>query len=118
MYLHNITPFIFLGHFPVTAMAKSCSGTSGCVYYGVGDCAVKNQNGNILGDYVPTCGGNCFQFDHFDWVDVEGTGFTGVHCFVYQDINCQNQVGNTGNTLTSNCINTPGAQSMKCYFGC
>ncbi|KAF7342479.1 hypothetical protein MVEN_01837400 [Mycena venus] len=100
------------------AQGKPCgSGGGECVTYFHGsDC----DSANYIGDYVPTCGGNCFQYSSFDSLDVNGNDIFGTDCHVYSDSNCQNQIADTGNIVSfaGKCVNTQGAQSMKCYYGC
>ncbi|KAJ7586892.1 hypothetical protein C8J56DRAFT_715867, partial [Mycena floridula] len=50
-------------------------------------------------NYVPTCEGNSYQFDSFDSVAVQGNDFLGTDCLIYLDVNCQNQVADTGNRV-------------------
>ncbi|KAJ7467504.1 hypothetical protein FB451DRAFT_1137342 [Mycena latifolia] len=73
---------------------------------------------SYLADYVPTCQGNCYQYDSFDSVEVSGSWIRGTTCHIYSDRNCQDQITNTGNVFFDKCANTPGAKSMKCYFNC
>ncbi|KAJ6534101.1 hypothetical protein B0H19DRAFT_866428, partial [Mycena capillaripes] len=102
------------------AFAKDCItniGQEECVaYYRGSGCESPGK----LGSYVPTCGGNCFQFNSFDSLSVKGNDVFGTDCHIYSDINCQHQIGDTGNHkgATAQCINVPGAQSMKCFFNC
>ncbi|KAJ7347479.1 hypothetical protein DFH08DRAFT_960797 [Mycena albidolilacea] len=98
------------------ASAKECNGGGGeCVSHFHGSSC---QGTNFIGDYVPTCGGNCFQYSSFDSLLVEGSLFLGTDCHVYSDYNCQNQIVDTGNILGTSCYNTPGAQSMRCFYDC
>lgn len=44
---------------------------------------------------------------------------TGVDCVAYSDIDCQNQIADSGNEHGRSCLdNLNGAQSMRCYYGC
>ncbi|KAJ6494970.1 hypothetical protein DFH09DRAFT_1206090 [Mycena vulgaris] len=96
-------------------LAAGCSGSECAQLYHGSGC----DSHSILTDFVPTCEGNCFQFSSFDSVLVSGNGFKGTNCHIYSDNNCQNQVSDTGNQVEiGNCVNTPGAQSMKCFFDC
>ncbi|KAJ7046296.1 hypothetical protein C8F04DRAFT_1063908 [Mycena alexandri] len=105
-----------LVHQQAPAFAKSCDAAGECVAFFHGsDC----QANNLISDYVPTCEGNCFQFSSFDSLSVKGSFFLGTDCHIYSDINCQNQITNTGNVNTGpDCSNTAGAQSMICYYDC
>ncbi|KAJ7495499.1 hypothetical protein FB451DRAFT_1360258 [Mycena latifolia] len=94
--------------------AKSCSADECVSYFHGSDC----QNANYISDYVPTCGGNCFQYNSFDSILVEGNGILGTDCHAYSDANCQNELADSGNTVESRCLNAQGAQSMKCYYNC
>jgi hypothetical protein len=100
---------------PRLVHAKFCL-TPPCVSVHRGSsCGAGN---NYLADYVPTCAGNCYQFDSFDSVEVSGSFIRGTDCHIYADINCQHEVKNSGNVFFSQCLDTPGAKSMKCYFNC
>ncbi|KAJ7046297.1 hypothetical protein C8F04DRAFT_343066 [Mycena alexandri] len=100
------------------ASSKACSGGihNECVaFYRGADC----QDPGELGSYTPTCEGNCFQFDSFDSLAVTGSQFFGTDCHIYSDINCQNQIADTGNEVSGRkCVNAAGAQSMICYYDC
>lgn len=115
--LYGATFLSILVHF---AFAKDCSiqiGTEECIaFYRGGGC----ESPGLLGSYTPTCGGNCFQYNHFDSLSVKGNVLFGTDCHIYSDINCQNQIADTGNHKSdvAHCIDVPGAQSMKCYFNC
>ncbi|KAJ7226599.1 hypothetical protein C8J57DRAFT_1585400 [Mycena rebaudengoi] len=76
------------------------------------------QASGLLTDFVPTCEGNCFQFDSFDSVLVRGSGFKGTDCHIFSDINCQNEIVDSGNEEREHCESAPGAQSMRCFFDC
>jgi hypothetical protein len=94
--------------------AKNCaSGAAACVAYGP-------ACGDLTEQYTPTCEGNCFQYNSFGAIQVQGNIIKGTDCHVYSDSNCQNQILDTGNqVLTGSChtLSQPG-QSMKCYFNC
>ncbi|KAF7366192.1 hypothetical protein MVEN_00496300 [Mycena venus] len=96
--------------------AKSCL-TPPCVSLHRGS-GCSGSGSAFLADYVPTCQGNCYQFDSFDSVEVSGSWIRGTDCHIYSDINCQHEVKNSGNVFFDSCVNTPGAKSMKCYFNC
>ncbi|KAJ7684127.1 hypothetical protein DFH06DRAFT_970030, partial [Mycena polygramma] len=68
-------------------------------------------------NYIPTCNNACYQFSSFDSVEVSGS-IRGTDCHIFSDANCQNEITDTGNIAEYQCFNTPGAQSMICYFGC
>ncbi|KAJ7437407.1 hypothetical protein FB451DRAFT_1061000, partial [Mycena latifolia] len=69
-------------------------------------------------DYVPTCAGNCYQYSSFDSILVSGNGILGTDCHAYSDVNCQQQIADSGNVVEDRCLNAQGAQSMKCYYNC
>ncbi|KAJ6534122.1 hypothetical protein B0H19DRAFT_868494, partial [Mycena capillaripes] len=95
------------------AFAKDCTAGEGqdeCVrYYRGNDYEIPGE----LGNYIPTCAGNWFKFNNFDSLSANGNNFLGTYCHVYSDINCQNQLADTGNVVSSGrkCVNVPGAQS-------
>ncbi|KAJ6535421.1 hypothetical protein B0H19DRAFT_963463 [Mycena capillaripes] len=101
-------------------IAKDCSNSIGqeeCVSYFRGsDC----QGAAELGSFTPTCAGNCFQFSSFDSVGVVGNDLFGTDCHIFSDPNCQNQIADSGNHVSSGrqCVNAQGAQSMQCFFNC
>lgn len=104
---------------PALSTAKSCNGEEvECVTYFHGsDC----QEANTIADYVPTCDRNCFQFSSFDSIRVAGNAIFGTDCHAYSDPNCQNEIGDSGNTVSGfpgRCLNVQGAQSMICDFDC
>ncbi|KAJ7477934.1 hypothetical protein B0H11DRAFT_1726180, partial [Mycena galericulata] len=69
--------------------------------------------------YVPTCAGNCFQYSSFNSLYIQGLDiFAGMDCHAYSDYNCQDEIVDSGNIDGGACVNTPGAQSMICYFDC
>ena len=94
----------------------SCANGGGeCVtYYSGQNCQ------NPEGSYIPTCGGNCFQYSSFSSLYTVGrtTTFTGTDCVVYSDSNCQNEIADTGNHVPTECTSFSTANSMKCYFDC
>ncbi|KAJ6534153.1 hypothetical protein B0H19DRAFT_964477 [Mycena capillaripes] len=98
-------------------LAGDCYGKTECVafFHGSG-CEPAGE----LGSYRPTCAGNCFQYSSFDSLSVAGTETLGTGCSIYSDNNYQNQIGDTGNYegVGAQCINVPGAQSMRCYYDC
>ncbi|KAJ7923636.1 hypothetical protein B0H13DRAFT_1979720 [Mycena leptocephala] len=103
-------------HLALSGNCRSGIGEDECVAYYQGN----NCNGDVeLGSYVPTCEGNCFQYSSFDSLQLSGTTH-GVDCEVYSDSNCQNLILDTGNVGgdRSQCFNTKGAQSMRCYYDC
>ena len=76
----------------------------------------------ILGNYTPTCEGNCFQYDSFGSVEVTGYypimgGPLGTDCIVYADRNCSEKLGDTGNVKDNKCLSADG-QSMRCFYNC
>ncbi|KAJ7586186.1 hypothetical protein C8J56DRAFT_788019 [Mycena floridula] len=99
-----------------TVLSGDCSGAEGeCVHYYCGaDCDAPGE----LGSYVPTCEGNCFQFNSFDSLFVRGNGILGTDCVFYSYINCQNEILDTGNEINGKCVNSPGAQSQRCFYNC
>jgi hypothetical protein len=92
-----------------------------CVkYYGAAGC-----NFPLLGQFGPTCDGDCFRFDSFMSVRVAGDGTHGTDCTLYADINCTDEISNTGNVVSvgggTRCTNAGEggvARSMKCFFNC
>ncbi|RAH46659.1 uncharacterized protein BO95DRAFT_494400 [Aspergillus brunneoviolaceus CBS 621.78] len=114
MRLHSV---LFCLTFSTAAVAKGCSydGFQECVtYYADSDCH------HSIGNYIPTCEGNCFQFSSFQGLVVEGNFIHGTDCIVYSDPYCQNEIGVTPNAINQNidCLSYGEAQSMKCYFDC
>ncbi|KAJ6534102.1 hypothetical protein B0H19DRAFT_964644 [Mycena capillaripes] len=101
-----------------STLGKPCNQGGGeCVaYFNGANC----QSTNFINDFVPTCAGNCFQFDSFSSLSVVGNGIFGTDCHVYSDINCQHQIADTGNDVFGppKCVNVPGAKSMKCFYHC
>ncbi|KAJ6534079.1 hypothetical protein B0H19DRAFT_964529 [Mycena capillaripes] len=98
------------------AQGKPCNGAECVSYFRGPDC----DSASLISNYVPTCAGNCFQFDNFDSLSVQGNEFfLGTDCEIYSDINCQNEIKDTGNVVAGpTCVNVPGAQSMKCFYNC
>ncbi|KAF7322055.1 hypothetical protein MKEN_00728500 [Mycena kentingensis (nom. inval.)] len=94
--------------------AKSCNADECVSYYHGANC----QNTGFISNFVPTCGGNCFQFDSFDSLLVEGNGILGTDCHAYSDANCESEIEDSGNIVSSRCVNTQGAKSMKCFYNC
>lgn len=87
-------------------------------------CVHSHTDGNVIGDFKPTCGGGCFQYDSFGSVYVAGDGTRGTNCVAYSDVNCQNKVIESGNIIsiggTTKCLSANGGRfkSLKCYFAC
>ncbi|KAJ7756228.1 hypothetical protein B0H16DRAFT_695394 [Mycena metata] len=99
----------------VQRTTAECTGTDACVELHRGaDCSVDET----LVSFIPSCGGGCYQYSNFDSVEVGGTFLFGTDCHVYSDFNCQDEILDTGNILTEKCVNTPGAQSLRCFFAC
>ncbi|KAJ7857089.1 hypothetical protein B0H14DRAFT_2352354 [Mycena olivaceomarginata] len=96
------------------ASAKLCNADECVSYFHGGDC----QSGGYISDYVPTCGSNCFQYSSFDSILVEGNGILGTDCHAYLDPNCENELVDSGNIVTSVFVNSQGAQSMRCFYNC
>ncbi|KAF7312791.1 hypothetical protein MKEN_00962400 [Mycena kentingensis (nom. inval.)] len=111
----NLLAVFLLTLLPLLSSAKSCSSNGGaCVEYFRGpDCGSTK-----FGEFVPTCAGNCFQFDSFGAVRLSGTLFQGVRCHAYSDISCQNEIADTGDESLERCAGTGSAKSMKCFFNC
>ncbi|KAJ7169298.1 hypothetical protein C8R43DRAFT_876099 [Mycena crocata] len=97
-----------------SVVAADCQGTECVEYFHQADCSL----GDRIGQFLPTCEGNCFQFSSFDSVQVSGNIGKGTDCHIYSDTNCQNQIADSGNVVFSSCVNAGGAQSMKCFFDC
>ena len=95
------------------ASGKGC-GSKECVRY-YSDDGCNNEEG----DYVPTCGGNCFSYG-FNSIKVAGNGGSlGPACYMYSDSNCQHQVDYIRNTQgESGCYTYNTYGSMKCYYNC
>ncbi|KAF7335008.1 hypothetical protein MVEN_02251000 [Mycena venus] len=97
--------------------SKPCSFESPteCVtIFGAENCS----EGNFILNYTPTCAGNCYQYSSFDSITVQGNTIDSTNCYVYSDINCKDLILETGDHQDTTCFNTPGAQSMICYFDC
>ncbi|KAJ7587297.1 hypothetical protein C8J56DRAFT_786902 [Mycena floridula] len=92
--------------------SKPCGNNECVCLYGGRNCLVQNQ----ITNYVPTCEGNSYQFDSFDSVAAQGNDFLQTDCLLYSDVNCQNQVADTGNRVSL--APTPGARSMRCFYNC
>ncbi|KAF2455247.1 hypothetical protein BDY21DRAFT_380787 [Lineolata rhizophorae] len=95
----------------------SCeSGGGACVrYFSDGGCTGELE----LGNYQPTCDGNCFQFSSFSSIEIESSVIFGTDCIAYSDTNCQNEITDSGNQHGEHCMtNLNGAQSMICYYKC
>ncbi|KAL7629627.1 hypothetical protein AAE478_001149 [Parahypoxylon ruwenzoriense] len=109
-------------HTVAVVTAKNCGwerqGTANieCVeYYTAENCDVFKK----AGEFVPTCDGNCFQYDSFSSLMSGGDGTYGVDCQVFSDSNCQNSIGDTWNEVIGNlCKHFPGEKSMKCFYRC
>lgn len=91
----------------------------GCVqFFSDGGCTA----GRKLGEYPPTCEGNCYQFSSFSSIRAMGSTIWSVDCEAYADINCQNKIGDTSGRpwgRSDYCMeDVLGAQSMKCWFRC
>jgi hypothetical protein len=54
----------------------------------------------------------------FDSILVEGNGILGTDCHAYSDPNSENELVDSGNIVTSVCVNSWGAQSMRCFYNC
>jgi hypothetical protein len=109
--LVSLGSVIFQAH---VVLSKDCTGQECVTLYRGSDC----QGAGQLTNYVPTCGGNCYQYSSFDSVLVSGDTFFGTDCHIFSDFNCQNQITDTGNQHGTECVNAAGAQSMICYFDC
>ena len=94
-----------------------CNGGD-CVMYGGGNCPGNGDGYAWSSNYIPNCSGNCFQFDSFDWVEVQWGSLEGVNCNVYSDYNCQDYMGGAGDSEYDACTWFGGAQSMICWAGC
>lgn len=89
---------------------KPCTNAE-CVKFGSGGFNCDNP----YGDYVPTCGGNCFQYSTFDWLDLTDGIIYSTDCTAFWDSNCSNQMQSVG----EGCYLLQGsANSMKCYYNC
>jgi hypothetical protein len=121
-------PAFVFSVFGNTAFAANCQNSAGvangqCVkYYEKANCnrAIDNP---ALGSYKPDCSGACFNFQNFRSVSAVGDGTYGTNCEIFKDLNCQNKLGQTGNTVVypPSCFSTtlfPGAKSMRCYYRC
>jgi len=111
-----LTTITFVAGALASCNSGSSPGTANgeCVkYYSGSGCG-----GSGIGSYKPTCGGNCYQYDSFSAIEVDGDGTYGTNCEAFSDVNCQNSMGSTGNTLIKKCVNFPNAKSMKCYYRC
>jgi hypothetical protein len=107
---------ILLAFLSGIALAKDCSNDGECVIYWASD----DCQGDDVGEYVPTCQGNCFVFP-FNSIAAYGNGFDGTACQMYSDNNCQNEVDWIDNTVTpfgSACHTYNTFNSMKCWFDC
>ncbi|KAF7369542.1 hypothetical protein MVEN_00284100 [Mycena venus] len=114
MQFTHLTAFLSLVAAASLTSAKSCNADECVSYFHGGDC----QSGGYISDYVPTCGGNCFQYSSFDSILVEGNGILGTDCHAYSDSNCENELVDSGNVVTSVCVNSQGANSMRCFYNC
>jgi hypothetical protein len=94
---------------------KSCGHNGECVSLQTG-CGYLSS---VLTNYVPTCGGNCYQYDSFAAVTVAGNGVFGTDCVIYSDDNCVNEFFDSGNQKGSECyvLSQPG-RSMRCFYNC
>ncbi|KAK5655699.1 hypothetical protein OQA88_5632 [Cercophora sp. LCS_1] len=105
------------------ALAADCpSDQRPCVKFGTS--CIFNLPGNhvtgVIGSYRPDCSGHCFQYDSFGSISAAGNGLYGTRCHVYSDVNCQNEILDTGNQVNNgDChILSPSGKSMKCYYHC
>ncbi|KAJ7476419.1 hypothetical protein FB451DRAFT_1033133, partial [Mycena latifolia] len=98
------------------ALAGACNGNESIGFFHGTDC--QGSFGREIGNYISICEGNCFQFDSFESLRIQGNGFLGTDCHAYSYINCQNEMGNSGDIGGAVCLSVPGAKSMKCFYNC
>ena len=106
----------FLG-FASIALSANCGSTPG---FANGKCVVvesKSCGSTVQTSYKLTCAGNCYVYP-FNSLAVAGDGVYGTNCQAFSDSNCQNYIGDTGNSIGARCKNFPGGHSMRCYYRC
>ena len=102
---------------PVPSLSKrrDCDSAACVTYFSDNGCT----DGLALGSYRPDCSGHCFQYSSFGSIRVAGNWNTGVDCVAYSDLDCRDQIADSGNQHGRHCLdNLNGAQSMQCYYGC
>jgi len=112
---------VLLAALSSVASAGSCSTVSACVIFGSGCRSSPPQVDNKYVAYKPDCSGHCYQYDHFDAIQVWGDGAKGTRCHIYADFNCQGpELVDTKNQIGGSRCHTfsPAAKSMKCYYAC
>lgn len=93
----------------------------------IGSCTDSGQAAGIDGStstsYVPTCAGNCYQYNWFNALTLVN-GFPSldeVDCIVYTDDSCNDEFATaTGSTGGGICYSWENVvlQSMRCFYGC
>ena len=109
--------------FASTAFAADCQNAPGVAN---GECVKYFRSATCdgsfkIGQYKPTCAGNCFQYDNFQAIHVGGDGTYGTSCTAYKNVDCTDPLESSGNVVVGagKCmaLQQP-AKSMKCYYRC
>ncbi|KAI5928597.1 hypothetical protein F4810DRAFT_11951 [Camillea tinctor] len=121
----NISPRV------VNLDASELQRRSACASPGVanGQCGRYYRNGGCndqIGAIDPgSCSGTCYQSaDGIASLQATGDGTYGTNCVLYEDSNCQNQLGETGNSIFSwnqKCYTAPSGRtghSFHCWRKC
>ncbi|KAM7198210.1 hypothetical protein V8F20_006237 [Naviculisporaceae sp. PSN 640] len=114
---------------PVSLEASELQRRAACAAGGVinGQCGryYRGQNcGDQIGAIDPgQCQGTCYSsFDAIASIKAVGDGTYGTNCELYYDSNCQNKIGETGNSVFGggNCYSPNGrtGHSFRCWRKC
>lgn len=104
------------------ALGQNCGGTftNHCVSTWAG----PNTSGGLVSAFVPNCDGSCHN-QRFESLIASGQrialgpAWYTTRCHVYSQPNCGgNEILDTGNLKGYTKFNSPGAQSIKCYYRC
>ncbi|KAK4171610.1 hypothetical protein QBC36DRAFT_365875 [Triangularia setosa] len=115
---------------PINLEATELQRRAACAVAGVvnGQCG-RYYRGTGCNDMINAidpgrCSGTCYSSgDAIGSVKASGDGTYGTNCQVFYDSNCQNPIGQTGNSITGGgkCYTPPDGRtghSMLCWFRC
>ncbi|TLD09699.1 hypothetical protein PspLS_11371 [Pyricularia sp. CBS 133598] len=101
------------------AAAGAVNGQCGRYYTG------KDCGNTLITQFKPDCSGRCITDTRgILSVKATGDGTFGTDCELYEDANCRQPIGRTGNTIFSwnqKCHNAPNGKvgrSLKCWYRC
>lgn len=104
------------------ALGQSCGGqwSEHCVSTWAG----ANGGGGLVAAFVPNCDGSCHN-EGFESLIASGQrialgpAWWTTRCHVYSQPNCGgDEILDTGNLKGYKRFNSPGAQSLRCYYRC